>query len=168
LWGAQRGLSGNFSSSGSRPSAPRREDRKYDQEPLYRKEFLWFIRDRSAIVQTILIPLTVASVQVFNFRGILSHAQGAWNYLCGVGILFGTYFLWILGPKSLSSEGSALWIALTWPRGLESLLKVKAWLWSLISSVLVALVLCYAAFLFPGDRLVHFWPKHGRKDSHAG
>jgi membrane protease YdiL (CAAX protease family) len=66
-----------------------------------------------------------------------------------VGILFGTYFLWVLGPKSLSSEGSALWIALTWPRGLESLLKAKAWLWSLISSGMVALVLVYAAFLYP-------------------
>ncbi len=42
---------------------------------------------------------------------------GAWNYLCGAGIIFGTYFLWILGPKSLAaSEGSALWIAQTWPR----------------------------------------------------
>jgi len=149
-WGAQRGLSGNFSSADARPSAPRRGTR-FGKEPLYRKEFLWFIRDRSAIVQTILIPLTVAGFQVFNLRGILVHAQGAWNYLCGVGILFGTYFLWILGPKSLSSEGSALWIALTWPRGLESLLKAKAWLWSLISSGLVAVVLCYAAFLFPTE-----------------
>jgi membrane protease YdiL (CAAX protease family) len=121
----------------------------FGKEPLYRKEFLWFIRDRSAIVQTILIPLTVASLQVFNMRGLLSSAQGAWNYLCGVGILFGTYFLWILGPKSLTSEGAALWIALTWPRGLESLLKAKARLWALISSAMVALVLCYAAYLFP-------------------
>ena len=120
------------------------------QGPLYRKEFLWFV-DRSAIVQTILIPLTVASVQVFNLRGVLVHAQGAWNYLCGTGILFGTYFLWILGPKSLSSEGSALWIALTWPRGLESLLKAKAWLWSLISTGIVTLVLAYAAFMFHAD-----------------
>lgn len=100
-------------------------------------------------MQVILIPLTVASVQVFNLRGFLGHAQDAWNYLCGVAILFGTYFLWILGPKSLSSEGTALWIALTWPRGLESLLKAKAWLWSMISTGMVALVLCYAAFLFP-------------------
>jgi membrane protease YdiL (CAAX protease family) len=79
------------------------------------------------------------------------HASRAWNYLCGVGILFGTYFLWVLGPKSLSSEGSALWIALTWPRGLESLLKAKAWLWSLLSSAMVGIVLIYAAFLYPDE-----------------
>lgn len=151
VWGAQRGLSGNFARADSGPALPKKGGTRFGKEPLYRKEFLWFIRDRSAIVQTILIPLTVAGVQVFNLRRILSGAQGAWNYLCGLAILFGTYFLWILGPKSLSSEGNALWIALTWPRGLESLLKAKVWLWSLISSALVALVLCYAAFLFPAE-----------------
>jgi membrane protease YdiL (CAAX protease family) len=157
VWGAQQGLSGNFSSIAPGPSAARRGDenslrtRAFGKEPLYRKEFLWFARDRSAIVQTILIPLTVAGIQVFNLRGVLSHAGSAWNYLCGAGICFGTYFLWILGPKSLTSEGSALWIALTWPRGLESLLKAKAWLWSLLSTGLVALVLGYACFVFPAD-----------------
>jgi membrane protease YdiL (CAAX protease family) len=151
VWGAQQGLSGNFAGVDAGPAPPRAGETRFARDPLYRKEFLWFIRDRSAIVQTILIPLTVASVQIFNLRGVLSQAQGAWNYLCGTAILFGTYFLWVLGPKSLSSEGNALWIALTWPRGLESLLKAKAWLWSLISSGIVALVLIYAAFQFPAE-----------------
>jgi membrane protease YdiL (CAAX protease family) len=148
-WGAQQGLSGNFGQAASRPKAGKTTGTKFGKEPLYRKEMLWFTRDRSAIVQAILIPMTVASFQLFNFRGLLSDVQGAWNYLSGAAILFGTYFLWVLGPKSLASEGSALWIALTWPRGLESLLKAKAWLWSLIASCMVALVLCYAVFLFP-------------------
>ena len=152
FWGANQGLSGNFAAVDLGPASSKKHGRtQFGKEPLYRKEFLWFIRDRSAIVQTILIPITVASFQVFNLRGMLQHAQDAWNYICGVGILFGTYFLWILGPKSLASEGDALWIALTWPRGLESLLKAKAWLWSMISSGLVALVLCYSAFLFPAE-----------------
>ena len=149
VWGAQQGLSGNFAADSSlahSKNAPAR----FGKEPLYRKEFLWFIRDRSAIVQTILIPLTIAGFQAVNLRGVLGHAQDEWNYLCGAAILFGTYFLWVLGPKSLASEGPALWIALTWPRGLESLLKAKAWLWSLIASAMVALVLCYAVFQFPG------------------
>jgi membrane protease YdiL (CAAX protease family) len=151
VWGAQMGLSGNFAAADSGPSRSVSGLSRFGKEPLYRKEFLWFIRDRSAIVQVILIPLTVAGLQVFNLRGLLAHAQGNWNYLCGVAIFFGTYFLWVLGPKSLSSEGCALWIALTWPRGLENLLKAKAWLWSLISTGIVALVLGYACFLFPAD-----------------
>jgi hypothetical protein len=133
IWGAHQGLAGNFGRADSAPSTGKNQAIRFGREPLYRKEFLWFIRDRSAIVQTILVPLTVASFQLFNMRGLLLQAQSSWNLLCGAGILFGTYFLWILGPKSLASEGAALWIALTWPRGLESLLKAKAWLWSLIS-----------------------------------
>jgi membrane protease YdiL (CAAX protease family) len=149
IWGTQRGLAG--ASSEIAPSRSVRGSARFGREPLYRKEFLWFLRDRSAIVQTILIPLTVAGFQMFNLRGIVARANGAWNYLCGAAILFGTYFLWILGPKSLLSEGQALWIALTWPRGLESLLKAKAWLWSLISSGVVVIVLAWAIFLFPTE-----------------
>jgi membrane protease YdiL (CAAX protease family) len=147
VWGTRKGLSG--ATADIAPTRRRIQEIRFGRDPLYRKEFLWFIRDRSAIVQTILIPVTVAGFQLFNMRGILSKAQGEWNYLCGAAILFGTYFLWVLGPKSLASEGQALWIALTWPRGLESLLKAKAWLWSLISSGVVALVLLYTAFVFP-------------------
>jgi membrane protease YdiL (CAAX protease family) len=151
VWGTQQGLSGNVGRADSGPTRGGKIGVSFGREPLYRKEFLWFVRDRSAVVQAILIPVTMAGVQLFNFRSILSNVEGGWNYFCGAAILFGTYFLWILGPKSLASEGTALWIALTWPRGLESLLKAKAWLWSMISSGLVLLVLSYAAFLFPAD-----------------
>jgi membrane protease YdiL (CAAX protease family) len=84
-------------------------------------------------------------------RGIVSGAQGSWNYLAGAAIVVGTYFLWVLGPKSLASEGPALWLALTWPRGLEGILKSKARLWSLIATGMVALILAYAVFRFPQD-----------------
>jgi membrane protease YdiL (CAAX protease family) len=91
----------------------------------------------------------MAAYQLFNLHFLLARAQGAWNYICGGGVLFGTYFLIVLGPRSLASEGTALWLALTWPRGLEGLLKAKARLWTLIATVIVGLALCYAAFLYP-------------------
>jgi membrane protease YdiL (CAAX protease family) len=150
VWATQRGLSGQFGSRVAAATTSRKQAR-FGKDPLYRKEFLWFVRDRSAIVQSLLIPLSVAGLQLINLRGLLVRAEGAWNYLAGVAIFFGTYFLWVLGPKSLQSEGSALWISLTWPRGLESLLKAKAWLWSRISCGLVLLVLGYAAWMFPAD-----------------
>src|SRR5262249_6514825 len=87
----------------------------------------------------------------FNLRGVIMKSQGAWNYLCGTAIVVGTYFLWVLGPKALASEGQALWLALTWPRGLEGVLKAKARLWALIASGIVALILAYAIFRFPHD-----------------
>jgi hypothetical protein len=79
VWGAQRGLAGVTSDIA--PVRVRSHSAHFGRDPLYRKEFLWFLRDRSAIVQTILIPLTVAGFQMFNLRGILSQANGAWNYL---------------------------------------------------------------------------------------
>ena len=151
LWGTQKGLSGNYGQSSASVRRGSGTAPMLGRDPLYRKEFLWFIRDRSAVVQAILIPITAAGYQMFNLRGLLARAQGEWNYLCGAAICFGTYFLWVLGPKSLTSEGQALWIPLTWPRGLESLLKAKAWLWAMISTGLVLLVMTYAAILFPMD-----------------
>jgi membrane protease YdiL (CAAX protease family) len=151
LWGTAKGLSG---SGGRADTVTRRTNGKppiLARNPLYRKEFLWFLRDRSAIVQAILIPITAAGYQLFNMRSLLAKAQGEWNYLCGAAICFGTYFLWVLGPKSLASEGAALWIPLTWPTGLEGLLKAKAWLWAMISTGIVLLVMLYAAILFPAD-----------------
>ncbi len=149
VWGAQQGLGGIASDA-----APERvKATRFGKNALLRKELLWFARDRSALVQAVLVPITMAGFQLFNMRGLAAHAQDAWNGLCGAAILFGTYFLWVLGPKSLTSEGAALWIALTWPQGLEDLLRAKAWLWSMLSSVIVGLILCYAVFLFPESAL---------------
>jgi membrane protease YdiL (CAAX protease family) len=152
VWGARRGLAGGFAKADLAPSALSAMPKTlFRNNPLYHKELLWFLRDRGAIVQTILIPLTIAGYQLINLRGIVSGAQGSWNYLAGAAIVVGTYFLWVLGPKSLASEGPALWLALTWPRGLEGILKSKARLWSLIATGMVALILAYTIFRFPQD-----------------
>jgi membrane protease YdiL (CAAX protease family) len=152
IWGAGRGLAGNFASIDLAPSetAAGRKPR-FGKNPLFRKEIIWFVRDRGAIVQVLLIPLTIAGFQLFNLRGLVRRVHGDWNYLCGAALVFGTYFLWILGPKSLASEGQALWLALTWPRGIESILKAKARLWMLIATGMVALILAYTIYRFPQD-----------------
>jgi hypothetical protein len=111
VWGARKGLDSNPARSQPAPRVPAH----FRGDPLYRKELLWFRRDPSAIVQAILIPLTLAGLQAFNLRGLASLAPSAWYVIAGLAILFGTYFLWVLGPKSLGSEGAALWIALSWP-----------------------------------------------------
>ena len=151
LWGARQGLSGRTGRLDASPAGVKAGRIRFGKDPLYRKEMMWFTRDRSVIVQVILLPLTMAGFQLFNLRGLLARAQSDWNYLCGTAIVIGVYFLNIIGPKSLASEGSALWMTLTWPRGLESLLKAKAWLWTCISSGIVGLMLCYACVVFPAD-----------------
>jgi len=145
---ARLGLAGRFATA---PAARATSPARWGRHPLYRREFLWFTRDGSAVVQAVLVPLSLAAIQAFNLRGLFSHALTSWNGVCGAAILFGTYFLLVLGPKSLASEGQALWIALTWPQGLEDLLKTKARLWASIASVIVLLALAAAAWSFPGD-----------------
>ncbi|HET8781357.1 MAG TPA: CPBP family intramembrane glutamic endopeptidase [Pyrinomonadaceae bacterium] len=156
VWGAQRGLAGH-SEAKSIPTAKGIFTLPFlRKDPLYRKEILWFLRDRGAIVQAILIPLTIAGFQLFNLRML---ARNSWQFLSGLAIVFGTYFLWILGPRSLASEGPALWIAQTWPRGLEELMKAKARLWFIIATSLVSLVFIFALVRFPGDwwKVVLIW-----------
>jgi len=150
-WSARLGLAAPADSLPAAPRQVRRGHTRFGREPLFRKELLWLARDRSALVQALLVPLTMAGLQLLYLRGVIAAAPEEWNYLCGAAILFGTYFLAVLGPRSLASEGPALWIALTWPRGLESLLKAKAWLWTLMSSCIVGMILCYAAYRFPAD-----------------
>jgi membrane protease YdiL (CAAX protease family) len=145
-----RGLAGNFGGAPTAAMLPASDGRKWLRDPLYRKELLWFARDRGAVVQAILIPASVSAFQLFNLRSLLAGAAGHWYLLCTVAVVFGTYFLFILGPRSLISEGPALWIALTWPRGMESLLKAKARLWGLLASGPVGLGLLLAAMLYPG------------------
>src|SRR6185503_6897091 len=72
-----------------------------------------------------------------------------WPAFCALAIVCGTYFLMVLGPKSLLSEGGALWLALTWPKGLEDLLRAKARLWEGLANVVTLGILAIAAVQFP-------------------
>ena len=151
-WATKAGLAGGFGGTVQVPLALDQVTRwRLLRDPVYRKELLWFLRDRGALVQVFLIPMTMAAGQLFNMRSLLELASGSWHIIAGAAVLFGTYFLFILGPRSLLSEGSALWIPLTWPRGLEDLLKTKARLWWICSSLLVVFVLALAALFFPED-----------------
>ena len=114
VWGAQKGLSGTASASLPRSTA-KTGVTQFGKEPLYRKELLWFVRDRSAMVQSMLMPLTVAGIQMFNLRGVLAHAGCVELSLWRRHSLRNLFPLHA-GAEILLSEGTALWIALTWPQ----------------------------------------------------
>ncbi len=120
-------------------------------DPIFWKELLWFRRDRGAVVQAILIPLTLAAFQAFNLRTLAASAVQYWQAFCGTAVICGTYFLLVLGPRSLASEGAALWIPLTWPRGLEELLRAKARLWEIIADCIVGMILALGVWRFPHE-----------------
>ena len=147
----RRGLQAPQADTETRPASTQRLPGSLGRNPLYRKELLWLVRDKGAVIQVILIPLTIGAFQAFNLRRLYSVAEGHWNAFCGLAFICGTYFLLVLGPRSLTSEGGSLWLALTWPRGLEDLLKAKARLWWIISNVIVGGMLAAGLFMFPAD-----------------
>lgn len=151
-WATKKGIGGGFASVAAAPSALGVEaSKRWLKDPLYRKELLWFWRDKSAVIQVFLIPLTMAGHQAFNLRGVGELMTYSWHVISGFAVIFGTYFLFIIGPRSLISEGPALWIPMGWPRGIEGLLKAKARLWWMLSSGIVILGLAVAALVFPAD-----------------
>jgi membrane protease YdiL (CAAX protease family) len=148
---SRAGLQAAQGSPEPNPAQTQRLPGSLGRNPIYRKELLWLARDKGAVVQAILIPLTIGAFQAFNLRRLYSMAASQWNAFCGLALLCGTYFLLVLGPRSLTSEGGSLWLALTWPRGLEDLLKAKARLWWIISNAIVGAMLGAAVFMFPAD-----------------
>lgn len=152
-WGTRNGLQNNETrlSVNVTPASQQKESRI--KNPYFRKELIWLRRDKAAVLQMILIPLAMVAPQAFNFSNIVQSDVLSWNVLAGLGILAGTYFLFNVGPRALASEGSALWIAQTWPQGLEHMLKAKAKLWFGVSTIVVYCVLLAAVLLFPQ----HWW-----------
>lgn len=152
-WGVARGLHADDRSGGVVVRSGLAGGGWLGRHPLYRKEILWFLRDKGAVVQAVLIPLTMGAMQAFNLRGLVDHALGQWHGVCGMAVLCGTYFLLVLGPRSLASEGGALWLAQTWPHGLEELLKAKSRLWWGLANGIVGLALAATVAMFPADWL---------------
>jgi hypothetical protein len=85
------GIAGGFADLSD---APRRWNTRrpvFVHDPLLRKKLLWFRRDRGAVVQAVLIPVTMGAFQAFNLRSLAAQAEGSWNWLCGLAVLSGTY-----------------------------------------------------------------------------
>ena len=148
-WATRAGLQATESGSISQSTQSNSLTTRWIKNPYYRKEILWLARDKAAVVQMFLIPISLVAFQLINLQSLTTAAFGQWNTLCALAILCGTYFLIIIGPRSLSSEGAALWISQTWPRSLDSLLKAKARLWFAFSAVAVYSILLTSIVLFP-------------------
>jgi membrane protease YdiL (CAAX protease family) len=100
--------------------------------PIQARELTLLMRDRTFLVQSLVLPVMIILTQVwFNTGGDLM--TGAWTTprgLAAVAFSIAAYALMFSAFQTLNTEGNALWILYSVPHSLESILRQKAVLWA--------------------------------------
>jgi ABC-2 type transport system permease protein len=100
-----------------------------------RRELRLLGRDRSFLVQTLVLPVIIVFSQiVFQGRLHSSTVAGISNAtIASIAFAIAAYTLMMSAFQTLNSEGGALWLLFTVPRSLESILREKARLWAVLA-----------------------------------
>lgn len=100
--------------------------------PVQRRELRLLGRDRTFMVQTLILPVTMLAVQIVLNPNItdLSGLAGSPSLLATLAFLLSAYTLMFSAFQALNAEGQALWIMHCVPHSLESVLWQKARLWA--------------------------------------
>jgi membrane protease YdiL (CAAX protease family) len=100
-----------------------------------RRELRLLSRDRSFLVQTLVLPIVIVFSQIV-FQGRLhgSSLLGISNAtVASIAFAIAAYTLMMSAFQTLNSEGGALWLLFTVPRSIESILAEKARLWAVLA-----------------------------------
>jgi ABC-2 type transport system permease protein len=105
--------------------------------PVQRRELTLLARDRNFLVQTLLMPVLIVALQWAANSRMASWAE-LWQQPQAVAAAaFGVaaYALVLSAFQTLHAEGGALWLLYSFPRSIESVLRDKARLWSVLALV---------------------------------
>ena len=119
--------------------------------PVMRRELRLLARDRNFLVQTLVLPLImVLSQLVFNGK-LDTIGQFGQTPMVAAAIAFGlgVYVLMLSAFQTLNNEGNALWLLFTVPRSVESVLKEKARLWSVLALIYPLMIAAITAASAP-------------------
>jgi ABC-2 type transport system permease protein len=114
-----------------------------------RRELRLLSRDRTFLVQTLLLPVLIVGMQVFVFAkanifvGAVEHPET----LAATSFGLAAYTLMTSAFQTLNAEGQALWILYTVPQSLEAVLREKAKLWASVTTIYALLIFVVAAAL---------------------
>jgi membrane protease YdiL (CAAX protease family) len=114
-----------------------------------RRELRLLSRDRSFLVQTLVLPVILVCSQVV-FQGRLHGASlaGAANTtIASIAFALAAYTLMMSAFQTLNTEGGALWLLFTVPKSLSSVLAEKAKLWAVLALGYPLLVFVLTAIL---------------------
>jgi ABC-2 type transport system permease protein len=125
-----------------RPHAPGRADSPALGRSLLsavqRRELRLLGRDRTFMVQTLLIPALIVGMQVFfNAKAGISFADAVEHpaSLATIAFALAACTLMFSAFQTLNAEGQALWVLYCVPHSLESVLWQKAKLWAAIATI---------------------------------
>ncbi len=117
-----------------RPPATRTAAPRLALSPIQARELKLLARDRSFLVQTLLLPVMIIGAQVLlNTPGrAFAAGLGSPEHMAAAAFAVAAYTLMFSAFQTLNSEGQALWILYTVPRSLEAILREKAVLWGTV------------------------------------
>jgi ABC-2 type transport system permease protein len=106
--------------------------------PIQARELLLLSRDRTFLVQTLVMPvIIVVSQVVLNSAAadVFSAPAEHPEHLAAIAFGISAYGLMLSAFQTLNAEGQALWILYTVPHSVDSILRQKAVLWGVASLV---------------------------------
>ena len=152
--GARESGRAERSPAASRESGAAQSGARWLLTPIQARELRLLGRDRSFLVQTLVMPVVLIGAQVvFNTGGEGLLSTLANNPAAVASIAFGiaAYALMFSALQTLNAEGQALWILYTVPQSLEAILRQKAMLWG-------TLCLLYPLAIFGAALALHGAP----------
>jgi ABC-2 type transport system permease protein len=151
-WQLRNGVvaAGVREAAGRGPAARRAENTSRSFWPalplLQRRELILLGRDRTFMVQTLVLPVIMVGAQVFLNAGTnlfeLTIDQPA--TLAAIAFALAAYTLMASAFQTLNAEGQALWILYCVPRSLEFVLRQKAKLWATVAAIYPAVIFAIA------------------------
>jgi len=105
--------------------------------PVQRRDLRLLGRDRSFMVQTLLLPVMIVGIQlaVNTGAGIFVGAVDQPSNLAAIAFGLAAYTLMFSAFQTLNTEGQALWILYCVPQSLESVLRQKARMWAVVATL---------------------------------
>jgi ABC-2 type transport system permease protein len=111
------------------------------------RELRLLLRDRTFMVQTLVLPVVIVVSQIF-FQGRIfngSFAGASNTAVATIAFVIASYTLMMSAFQTLNSEGASLWLLYTVPRSIESVLLEKARLWAVLALIYPLAVFVIAA-----------------------
>ncbi|HAK97629.1 MAG TPA: hypothetical protein DCM87_22215 [Planctomycetes bacterium] len=97
------------------------------------KDLLLLVRDRTLLVQTLVVPVIVIAFQLVINPQLLRAVGSDFRHLSAFAFGVGAYALMASAFMVLAVEGKTLWLLYTFPRRLEDIMRRKALLWGTLA-----------------------------------